>query len=41
MTLDYSETGQVSINMSHYVEKMVKDFPQEKSQGSISGLTME
>ena len=29
MTLDYSVPGQVSIDMSHYVEKMVKEFPQE------------
>ena len=29
MTLDYSVPGQVSINMSHYVKKMVKEFPQE------------
>ena len=26
MTLDYSVPGQVSVNMSHYVEKMVKEF---------------
>ena len=29
MTLDYSVPGQVTINMSHYVEKLVKEFPQE------------
>ena len=29
MTLDYSVPGQVSIDMSHYVKKMVKEFPQE------------
>ena len=33
MTLDYSVTGQVSINMSHYVKKMVKEFPQENCKG--------
>ena len=26
MTLDYSVPGQVSINMSHYAKKMVKEF---------------
>ena len=39
MTLNYSVPGQVSINMSHYVEKMVKEFPQENL--SISGITMD
>ena len=34
MTLDYSVTGQVSINMSHYVEKMDKEFPQENLKGA-------
>ena len=34
MTLDYSVPGQVSINMSHYVEKMVKEFPQENLKGA-------
>ena len=29
MILDYSVPQQVSINMSHYVKKMVRDFPQE------------
>ena len=29
MTLDYSVPGQVSIDMSHYVKKMVREFPQE------------
>ena len=29
MTLDYSVPEQVSIDMSHYVEKMVKEFSQE------------
>ena len=33
MTLDYSVPGQVSINMSHYVEKMVKEFAQENLKG--------
>ena len=34
MTLDYSEPGQVSIKMSHYVKKMVKEFPQENLKGA-------
>ena len=34
MTLDYSVPGQVSINMSHYVDKMVKEFPQENLKGA-------
>ena len=34
MTLDYSVPEQVSIDMSHYVEKMVKEFPQENLKGS-------
>ena len=29
MTLAFSVPGQVSINMSHYVKKMLKEFPQE------------
>ena len=29
MTLDYSVPGQISIDMTHYVKKMVKEFPQE------------
>ena len=33
MTLDYSVPGQVSINMSHYAKKMVKEFPQEYLKG--------
>ena len=33
MTLDYSVPGQVSVDMSHYVEKMVKEFPQENLKG--------
>ena len=40
MTLDYSVPGQVSVNMSHYVKKMVEEFPQENLKGA-SGLTME
>ena len=34
MTLDYSVPGQVSINVSHYVKKMVKEFPQENFKGA-------
>ena len=34
MTLDYSVPGPVSIDMSHYVEKMVKQFPQENLKGA-------
>ena len=34
MTLDFSVPGQVSINMSHYVKKMVKEFPQENLKGA-------
>ena len=41
MSLDYSVPGQVSIDMSHYVKKMVKRIPSRESQHSISGLTME
>ena len=33
MTLDYSVPGQVSIDMSHYVEKMVKELPRENLKG--------
>ena len=33
-TIDYSVPGQVSINMSHYVEKMVKEFLQENLKGA-------
>ena len=33
MTLDYFMPGQVSIDMSHYVKKMVKEFPQENLKG--------
>ena len=42
MTLDYSVPGQVSINMSHYVKKMVKEFPQENLKGaSVASLWNE
>ena len=34
MTLDYSVPGLVSIDMSHYVKKMVKEFPQENLRGA-------
>ena len=34
MTLDYSVPGQVCIDMNHYVEKMVKEFPQENLKGA-------
>ena len=34
MTLNYSVPGQVLINMSHYVEKMVKEVPQENLKGA-------
>ena len=34
MTLDYPVPGQVSINMSHYFEKIVKEFPQENFKGA-------
>ena len=34
MTLIYSVPGLVLINMSHYVKKMVKDFPQENLKGA-------
>ena len=34
--------GQVSIDMSHYVEKMVKEFPQENLKGaSVASLWNE
>ena len=39
MTLDYSVPGQVSIDMSHYVEKMVKGFPQENLKGGSVAST--
>ena len=39
MTLDYSVPGQVSINMSDYAKKMVKEFPQENLRGaSVASL---
>ena len=42
MTLDYSVPGQVSIDMSHYVKKMVKEFPQENQKGaSVASLWNE
>ena len=42
MTLDYSVPGQVSINMSHYVKKMVKEFPQDNLKGaSVASLWNE
>ena len=42
MTLDYSVPGQVSINMSHYVKKMVKEFSQENLKGaSVASLWNE
>ena len=34
MTLDYSVQGQVSNDMSHYVNKMVKEFPHENLKGA-------
>ena len=34
MTLDYSVPGQVSIDMSHYFKKMVKEVPQENLMGA-------
>ena len=34
MTLNHSVPGQVSLNMSHYVEKLVKEFPQENLKGA-------
>ena len=34
MTLDYSVPGQVSIDMSHYVKKLVKEFCQENLKGA-------
>ena len=41
MTLNYSVPGQVSINTSHYVKKMVKEFPKKISrehQGPHCGM---
>ena len=34
MTLDYSVPGHVSINICHYVKKMVNEFPQEILKGA-------
>ena len=34
MTLDCSVPGQVSVDMSHYDEKMVKKFPKENLKGA-------
>ena len=34
MTLNHSVPGQVSISMSHYVKKMVKEFAQENLKGA-------
>ena len=34
MTLNYALPGQVSVDMSHYVEKMVKEVPQEDLKGA-------
>ena len=34
MTLNYTVAGQVSINTSHYVMKMVQEFPQENLKGA-------
>ena len=34
MTLDYSVPGQDSIDMSHYVKKMVKEIPLENLKGA-------
>ena len=42
MTLNYSVPRQVSINMSHYVKKMVKEFPQQNLKGaSVASLWNE
>ena len=42
MKLNYSVPGQVSINMSHFVKKMVKEFPQENLKGaSVASLWSE
>ena len=42
MTLNYSVPGQVSIDMSHYVKKMVAEFPQENLKGeSVASLWNE
>ena len=34
MTLNYSVPAQVSIEMSHYIKRMVKEFPQESLKGA-------
>ena len=41
MTLDYSVPGQVSISMSHYVEKMVKNSPRDLKGASVASLWNE
>ena len=42
MTLDYCMPGQVSVNMSHYAQKMVKEFPQDNLKGaSVASLWNE
>ena len=41
MTLDYSVPGQVSIDMSHYVEKMVKEFQENLKGASVASLWNE
>ena len=42
MTHNYSVPGNVSVDMSHYVEKMVKEFPQEHLKGaSVASLWNE
>ena len=42
MTLNYSVPGQVSIDMSYCVEKMVKEFPQENlKRASVASLWNE
>ena len=38
MTLDYSVPGQVSIDMSNYIKKMVKEFSQEILKGASVAL---
>ena len=42
ITLNYSVPGQVCIDMSHYVKKMVKEFPQENlKEASVASLWNE
>ena len=42
VTLDYSVLGQVSIDMSHYVKKVVIEFPHENLKGtSVASLWNE